>query len=76
MFFPIVFLGVFEVSLNSEPSCSTKLGRPAKDFEDCQVRTKRFKAAELASKYSQEHLNTDTRKRYHGCGNTSYWHAF
>lgn len=57
MFFPIVFLAVFEVSLNSEPSCSTKLGRPAKDFEDCQVRTKRFKAAELASKYSQEHLN-------------------
>lgn len=42
--------------LDDQPSCSKKGGRPAKNFEDCSDRVKRFKAADLASQYTEEHL--------------------
>lgn len=45
-----------EVPLKTHSSSSLKGGRPFKPFEECNIRAKRYKAADLASQYSQEHL--------------------
>lgn len=48
---------MFEVSLaDDQPSCSKKKGRPVKEFDDCKYRSKRYKAADLASQYPQKQL--------------------
>lgn len=52
-----IFLDIFEVSLaDDQPSCSRKKGRPVKEFDDCKDRSKRYKAADLASQYAQQQL--------------------